>query len=156
MLLWEAGGGTLPPSPSDLPPGDRVGSSGKRVAFLFRWRHPGAGSRNWEDTGGIHTASGVYRQTLESVCLAWSSSLPFSSGVPLAKLLNLLYLNFSIEKAEITMHGHAWKGWGRTEWDHLCNALWVCQALSNVGYWYCTTNELTDQKSRVCSWMHGV
>lgn len=56
-LLWEAGGGTLPPSPSDLPPGERVGSSSERVVFIFKWRHPDAGNRNSEDTGRMHTAS---------------------------------------------------------------------------------------------------
>ena len=57
-----AGGGggviTLALSPSDLPPGDRVGSINERVGFIFRQRHPGADSRNSEDTGVVHTASG--------------------------------------------------------------------------------------------------
>ena len=46
-LLWEATGS------SDLPPGDRVGSRGMRVASTFRWRHPGACNQDWEDVGGV-------------------------------------------------------------------------------------------------------
>ena len=45
-LLWEATGS------SDLPPGDRMGSRGMRVASTFRWRHPGACNQDWEDVGG--------------------------------------------------------------------------------------------------------
>lgn len=59
VAIISGGGGviTLAPSPSDLPPGDRVGSISERVGFIFRQRHSSTDSRNSEDTGGVHTAS---------------------------------------------------------------------------------------------------